>query len=180
MTPGGDVEKVADDGAGGRGDDSDSAGKGGKRAFAIRVKQALGLEPGFELLEGELERPGTDRFHRFGHQLHLSALLIDRDPATDQHPQAVLGAEAKQERLAAEEYDRQLRLGILQREVDMARGGRAAVRDLALHPYIGVFLLHQFADLGDQFADRPDAAAVARLVEVQAKLGRKWVVVQHW
>jgi len=55
MAAGDDVEEVADDGAGGRSDDSDGAGKRGQRLFAAGIEQAFSLEAFLELLEGELE-----------------------------------------------------------------------------------------------------------------------------
>ena len=153
-----DVEEVADDGAGGRGDDADGAGKGGQRALAFGVEEAFGLEPLLELLEGELQRAGADGLHGFGDELHLAALLVDADAAADQDVQAVFRAEAQQHGLAAEEHDGKLRVGVLEGEVDVAGGRGAEVGDLALDPDVAVLLLDQFADLADQFAHRPDAA----------------------
>ena len=84
MAAGDDVEEVADDGAGGRGDDADGAGKGGQRALAGGVEEAFGVEALLELFEGELERAGADGFHGFGDELHLAALLVDADAAADE------------------------------------------------------------------------------------------------
>ncbi len=106
MAAGNDREEVADDGAGGRGDNADGAGKGGQRALAGGVEEAFGLEALPELLEGQLQRAGADGLHGFSHQLHLASLLVDADTAADQHVQAVLGAEAKQHGLAAKKNNR--------------------------------------------------------------------------
>ncbi len=179
MAAGDDVQKVADDGAGGRGDDADGAGKGGQRALAVGVEEAFGLEARLELLEGQLQRAGADRLHGLGHQLHLAALLVDADPAANQHVQAVFGAEAEQHRLAAEENDGKLGVGVLEGEVDVAGGRGAEVGDFALDPDVAVLLLDEFADLGDQLADRPDAAGLAGLIEAEVELGREWIGPGH-
>src|ERR1039457_7672525 len=103
MATGDDVEKVADDGARGRGDDADGTGKCRQRALAFGVEEAFGFEALLELLEGELEGAGADGLHGFGDKLHLSALLVDADAAADQDVEAVFRAEAEEHGLAAEE-----------------------------------------------------------------------------
>ena len=171
-----DVEEVANHRAGGRGDDADGARKCGQRPLAGGVEEAFGLEPLLELFEGQLQRAGADRLHGFGHQLHLAALLVDADPAAHQHVQAVLGAKAQQHGLAAEEHDGQLRVGVFEREVDVAGGRGAVVGDLALDPDVAVLLLDQLANLADQLAHRPDAARRLRLLKGEVELGRRWIV----
>ena len=186
VAAGDDIQEIANHSAGGRGDDSHGAGKGGQRPLALRVKEALGLKTGLELLEGQLERARADRLHRLGHELHLSSLLVDAAPAAHQHVQTILGTEAQQDGLAAEEHNRELGGGILEREVDVAGGSGAVVGDLALDPDVAVFLLDEFADLADQFAHRPDAARGSRLVEPKAELGaeaglrREWIFPGHY
>ena len=153
-----DVEKVANDGAGGRSDDADGARKRGQRLLALGVEEAFGLEAFLQLLEGELQRAGADGLHGFGDELHLAALLVDADAAAHQHVQAVFRAEAKQHGLAAEENDGQLRVGVFEGEVDVAGRRGAEVGDFAFDPDVAVLLLDQFAHLRDQLAHRPDAA----------------------
>ena len=167
-----DVEEVANDGAGGRGDDADGAGKRGQRALAVGVEEAFGLEALLQLLEGELQRAGADGLHGFGDELHLAALLVDADAAADQHVQAVFRAEAEKHGLAAEEDDGQLGVGVLEGEVDVAGGRGTVVGDLALDPDVAVLLLDQFAHLRHQFADRPDAARGRGSSKCEAQLGR--------
>jgi hypothetical protein len=159
VAAGDDVEEVANDGAGGRGDDAHGAGKCGQRLLAFGVEQAFGLEALFELLEGQLQGAGADGLHGFGHQLHLAALLVDADAAAHQDVQAVFGAEAQQHGLAAEEDNGQLRVGVLEREVEVAGGRGTEVGDFAFDPDVAVFLLDELADLADEFANRPDAAS---------------------
>ena len=174
VAAGDDVEEVADDGAGGRGDDADGAGKGGQRALAVGVEEAFGFEALLELLEGELERACADGLHGFGDELHLAALLVDADAAADQDVEAVFRAEAEKHGLAAEEDDGELGVGVLEGEVDVAGGGGAVVGDFAFDPDVAVLLLDEFADLGDELADGPDAAGRAGLVKGEVELGLEW------
>ena len=90
-----DVDDVADDGAGGRGDDADALREGGEWALAGGVEEAFGEEAGLELLEGELERAGSARLQRFGDELELAAALVDGDAAADEDGEAVSRAEAE-------------------------------------------------------------------------------------
>jgi len=83
MAAGDDVEEVANDRAGGRGDDGDGAWERGEGALAIGVEEAFVFESLLELFEGELERAGADGLHGFSDELHLSALLVDADAAAD-------------------------------------------------------------------------------------------------
>ena len=167
-----DVEKVADHGAGGRSNNAHGAGKSGQRALAGRVEEAFGFEPLLELFKGQLKRTGTHRLHGLGHQLHLAALFIDAHPAAGQHVQAVFGAKAQQHGVAPEKDHRQLRVGVLEREVEMAGRCGAEVGDLALYPDVAVFPFDEFAHPSDQLAHRPDAACGQRLLKGEVELRR--------
>jgi len=158
-----DVEEVADDGSGGRGDDADAMGEGGERPLALRIEEALSLETSFELFEGDLERPCTDRLHELGDELHLTALFEDGYFAANEDVQAVFWTEAKQRCLATEENGGELGVAVFECEISVPGGGGAVVGDFALEPEIGVFALDGFADIAYEFADGPDAA-----------LGRDW------
>ena len=132
------------------------------------------------MLEGELEGAGADGLHGFGDELHLAALLVDADAAADEDVKAVFRAEAEQHGLAAEEDDGELRVGVFEREVDVAGGGGTVVGDFAFDPNVAEFLFDEFADLRDQLADRPDAARGAGLVEGEVELGLDGVARRHW
>ncbi len=67
-------------------------------------------------------------------------------------------SEAEELGLTAEEDDGELGFAVLEREVDVAGGGGAAVGDLALDPDVGVGALSVLADVGDEGADGVDAA----------------------
>ena len=176
VAAGDDGEEVADDGAGGRGDDADGVREGGQGPLASGVEEAFGFEALLELLEGELEGASADGLHGFGDELHLAALLVDADAAADEDVEAVFRAEAEEHGLAAEEDDGELGVGVLEGEVDVAGGGGAVVGDFAFDPDVAVLLLNEFADLGDEFADGPDAAGGVRGLESQVKLGSEWGV----
>ena len=114
-------------------------------------------EVGFELFEGELDGAGAARLHGLGDELELAARLVDGDAAPDENGEAITGAEAEELGLAAEEDDGELCVGVLEGEVDVAGGCRAAVGDLAFDPEVGVGRLNLAADAGDEGGDGPDA-----------------------
>ena len=89
--------------------------------------------------------------------MELPARFVDGDSAANQDGKAILGTEAKELGLAAEEYDGKLRFLVLQGEVNVAGGGWAAVGNLALDPDVLVLLFDLLADAGDEVADAPDA-----------------------
>ena len=60
VAAGDDREEVADDCAGGRGDDAGGVGKGWQGALAAGVEEAFGFEALAELFEGELEGTCAD------------------------------------------------------------------------------------------------------------------------
>ena len=169
-----DVEEVADDGAGGRGDDADGAREGGQGALAGGVEEAFGFEALFELLEGELEGAGADGLQGFGDKLHLAALIVDADAAAHEDVLAVFKAEAQQHGLAAEEDDGKLGVGVLEREVNVAGGRGAQVGDFAFDPDVGPLCFHELADVGDEEADRPDAAGGDGSAKAEVELGLRW------
>ena len=148
----------------------------GSRPLARGVEKAFGFEALLELLEGKLQRARADGLHGFGNELQLAALFVDADAAANEDVQAVFRPETEQHGLAAKEHDGKLRVGVLQREVDVAGWGGTEVGDFAFDPDVDVLLLNQFADLADELADRPDAAGGARLfkyeIELRQILGR--------
>jgi len=111
--------------------------------------------------------------------LHLAALLVNADAAADKNVKAVFWTEAEEHGLAAEEDDRELGVGVLEGEVDVAGGCGTVVGDFAFNPYVAVFLLDEFADLGDEIADGPDAAGSVRILKGKVELGREWVGQKH-
>ncbi|SPE24137.1 hypothetical protein SBA5_430016 [Candidatus Sulfotelmatomonas gaucii] len=124
------------------------------------------------MLEGKLQRACADRLHGFGHKLHLTALLIHAQAAADQDMKAIFRPKAEKHDVAAEKYDGELRLGVLEGEVDMARGCWTEIGDLAFDPNVTEFLFYQLTYLGDQLVHGPDVARGPRLVKPQVQLRR--------
>jgi len=157
-----DVEKVADDGAGGRGDDADAVRECGERLFANGIEEAARFEALFELFEGDLQGAGADGLEEFGNELHLTALFVDGNFAAKQDVQAVGGTEAQERCLFAEEDDGKLCVAVFEREVDVAGGRGSKVGDFAFDPEVAVFALDVEAHFADEVADFPDAARDGR------------------
>jgi hypothetical protein len=153
-----DVDEVANDGAGGRGDDADAVWKRGERLFLGGIEEATCLKALLELFEGDLEGTGTDGLKELGNELHLAALLVDGDLSAEQNVEAVGGLEAQEQRLFAEEDDGELGVAILEREVNMARGRGTEVGDFAFDPEVAILALNVDANLADEVANSPDAA----------------------
>jgi len=145
-------------GAGGGGDDTDAVGEGRKWALARGVEEALSEQAGFELFEGELECARAKRFEGFGDELELAALFVDGDAAAREHREAILRAKAEELCAIAEEDDGQLRVAVLEGEIEMAGGGGAAVGDFTFDEDVWVIMLEAAADGGDEFGDGEDAA----------------------
>jgi hypothetical protein len=87
-----------------------------------------------QLLEGELERALPARLELADPELEVAARAVHRRLAEGQHLEPVGGIEGEAPGVAAEEDGAQLRLVVLEREVQVAGGGAAEVRDLAHHP----------------------------------------------
>jgi hypothetical protein len=94
-------------------------------------------------------------------------LRINADSTTNEHTQPIFKTEAKQQGLAAEEHNGQLRVSILEREVEMPRRRGAIVGYLTLYPNIGVFLLKFLADLLDKLAHWPNATPNLRRLKAE-------------
>ena len=157
-----DVDKVADNGAGGRGDDADAVGKGGEWLLAVGMEEATRFETLLELFESDLERAGADRLEKFGDELHLAALFVDRNFAAEEDMKAVGELEAEERGLLTEEDRGELGIAIFKREVDVAGGRRAEVGDFAFDPEVAVFALDVEAHVADEVADFPDMAGHGR------------------
>lgn len=164
------IEEVANDGPCGRSNDANGSRKGRQGTLAVSVEKTLGFQALLELLESKLQRAHADRFHGFGYELELAALLVNADAAADQDVESVFRAEAKQHGLAAKEHYGQLRVCVFEREVNMAGGGGAVVGDFAFDPDVDIFLLDELADLADEFAYGPDAAGWPRRFKAEAEL----------
>ena len=154
-------------------------GESGQRFFAGWVEETARIETLPELLECDLQRASADRLKEFSDDLHLAALLVDGDFATEQDVEAIGGLEAQQRGLLAEEDSGKLRFAIFEGEVDVAGGRGAQVGDFAFDPEVAVFALDVQAHLADEVADFPDPARDRRGggLEGKAELG-VWVALR--
>lgn len=170
MTACNDIEEVTNDCPCRRGDNANGLWKRRQRALAVSVEKTLSFKALLELLEGKLQRAGADRFHGFSNKLELAALLVNADAAADKDVESIFRAEAQQYGLAAKENDRQLCVGVFEREVNMAGGSGPIVGDFAFDPDVDVGLLDKFTDLADEFAHGPNTAGRALFLEAEAEL----------
>jgi len=90
--------------------------------------------------------------HGFGYELELAAGLVDGEGAGDADGVAVLGTEAEEAGLAAEEDDGELGFRVLEGEVAVAAGGGAPVGDFAFDGDVAVRALDEVADVADEVA----------------------------
>jgi hypothetical protein len=158
VTAADDGDDVADDGAGGRSNDADGTGEGRQRSLAGGVEEAFREQAGLELFKGELNGASTSRLEGIGDELELAAGFVYGDAAAREDGETVGGAKAKELGLAAEEDDRELRVGVLEGEVDVSGGSGAAIGDLAFDPEVCMGGFNLPADSGDERGDGPDAA----------------------
>ena len=132
-----------------------------QRTFALRIKQTLGKQPSLELFKSQLKRTGPARLHRLGHSCSWPRCRRWRC-APHQHRKSIRRTKPKQQSLPPKEHDRKLRLAVLQREINVPRGSKAAVRDLPLHPEIRVAVSTCWRMSADQRCERSRCAAPRR------------------
>jgi hypothetical protein len=128
-----DGHEVAHRGPRLRRDEADAPREEGQRDLPRGVEEARGLETPAHLLERQLQGARPERLHLARDQLVAAVGRVDVDRPAAGDLEAVLELEAAPDG-GAEEDAGQDRVGVLQREVDVARGDLAAVRDLAADP----------------------------------------------
>jgi hypothetical protein len=114
-----DVQDVANGGAGFGGHQPDSLGVTRERPFAFRRKKPFGLESLLQLFEGQLQGANALQFDRANDELVLATRLINRHVAVQEEFVSIFQEFAMGDRFAAEKHTLQLRVSILQREVDV-------------------------------------------------------------
>ena len=141
-------------GAGGGGDDANALNIGGQGLFVCLVKQAFGREPLFELEKGRLQGAITDRLHGGGNQLIITAALVEAEPAKNHDLVALFWTIFIVGQLATKHRAADLRIGILEREIDMTGRRSTQGRNFAAHRYRRVLgfqqLLHLPIELGNR------------------------------
>ena len=129
-------QHIMNRGACGAGDDADGARKLGNGLFMGRVKQALGLEFLFQLLEGGIEV--TDTVHGHGGAVELISAVPGKygNLTHGDNLHAVLRPEAQPQGIALEHDALQSRGLILQGKIVMPGGIELVVADFALHSHV--------------------------------------------
>ena len=145
-----------------RRDDADFAREKGQWTLAGRREQALRLQPAFQLVERDLQRPRSGRLETIADELILALDVVHAHAAARDHLLAVFDAELETARRRSEHHRPDLRPRILQREVDVARRPGPAVRDLAFDGYARELGLEHPADVARELADGQDRGARRR------------------
>ena len=158
IAPAQHAQHVAHGGAAGRGDDADAAWQARQCALGRRIEQAFGAKARLELLELALQRAGTGFLQRFDDELEVAARLVQAHAGACQHAHAVAGAEAQRAAARAEHRAADLRRGVLEREVQVARRRPRQIGDLALDPQRRQRVLEQVMDEPRQRGRSPDLA----------------------
>src|SRR5438132_14402972 len=152
---GDDIQDVADRGAGRTGHHRDALRQHRNGLLARRIEEPLLSQALLELLEGQLQCAEAGGLRGHGIELQLALLVVDREPAAHDQLQAVLDSEAQESRVAGKEHHAHLRTAILDRKIEMTRGGADEVRHLTLHGDVVVAEQIEI-NLTDQLADLPD------------------------
>src|SRR5215472_1742532 len=142
-----DPQNVANRGTCGGGDDADAARQNRQRLFAPFVEEAFFLQLAFKLLEGDLERAKTYRLDVADVDLIFAARFIDAEGATHGDVQAILGAEFQPANLITKTDAANLRVRVLEREIEMARLRGTMVRHFPFDPDISKGAFKQPANL---------------------------------
>jgi len=151
-----DADDVANDGARRRRDDADPPRQEGQGTLARRIEETGGAKPLLQLLERQRQRARTGRLDVDDRHLELAARLIERQPAPAADGEAFFHRELQPLRLAREQHTVELRLRVLQREVQMPIARPLQTRHLALHPHLREPALQRQANSFEQLTDPID------------------------
>ena len=117
-----------------RRDDADDLRENGQLALAVELEQALGRKLALQLLEALLQAALPARADFRDLNLVLPARFVDGDRPAREHGLAVRERETDAPRLALEHHRGERRRRVLEREVEMARAGRAEIGDFPRDP----------------------------------------------
>ncbi len=148
-----DVEHVLNDGAGGRRDDADVAGKTGEGALAGRLEEALGGKALFEFFKGLLERAGAEGLGGLDEELIGAAGLIDVDRTTGLDEEAVAQRDAEEAGALAIHDAGQDGVFFFEVEVEVAARGGLKAGDFAGDGEVGEVFAQGAADATGELTD---------------------------
>ena len=170
-----DAKEVVDRGSARARHHRHPAGQERELPLAPRLEEALLLQALLELLERDLQRARAERLDSVADQLVTPLWLVDRQPSAGHEREPVLDGESQPPRLRAEEHGIDAGVGVLEREVEVTAGGRAQIRDLALHQHGGKAPFENGLQLAGQLGDGVDARTVgspAEEIELAGGRGR--------
>ena len=145
--------------------DADAARQLRYRALARGVEQAFGREPAFQLLEPAAQHAFAGFLDVVDDELILAARLVEARARAHEDLLAVRELEAEAARGQAEHRAAHLRLGVLQRPIEMPGGGAGKVRDLALDPDRAEAGFDEAPRLAIQTRDRENPPLLERQLE---------------
>src|SRR5690606_37000109 len=151
-----DGDNVANRGPGGRRDHADAARQGRQRPLALAVEQALRRELALQKLEAAPQLAFAGGFDGLRDELVLAARLVQAHAPENEHLVAVFERDARAPLALAEPAAADLRGGVFQAEVEVARGGACQVRNLAFHPNVPHAALDRLADYTVQVGNGQD------------------------
>jgi hypothetical protein len=148
------LKDVADCSTYGRGDHAYPARKKRQLTFVRRIEEPFRSQPFHLLLISQLQVADLERLHRFDEQLVVTMWRIDLNSAAHANFEAIFGFIAQQPVPLVEEDASDLRLTILEGEVEVPVVVPFEIRYLALNPEIPQISFEQALDPGSQLADR--------------------------
>src|SRR5579859_1962351 len=117
-----------------------------QRLLTLRIKKSFSCECLLQLLERKLQRPQSHRLDVRNVNLIFTPRFVDADGAAHGDVQSILGTKLEAAHLIAKADATDLRLLVLQREVQMPRLSRAEIRDFAFDPQVREFVVEQIAN----------------------------------
>ena len=132
---------------------------GRNRALGGGVEQPFALELCFEPQEALIQRTEPRLPHPFDVELEAPARLVQGHERADFDAHPFAGSPIQQRGAAAEHHAVDLRLLVLEHEVQVARSRRRDVADLARHPQQREAPLDQVAGAAQQPRDADDVFA---------------------
>ena len=152
-----DPDDVADHRPLRRGDDPQPARQERQRPLSGAVEKPLGVEALLELLERQRQRAGPRRLDVGDRHLEPAARFVQRQPppAADRHP--LFQRELEPGRLAREEHAVELRLVVLETEIEVPRPRALEAGDLPFDANVGEPALQRHPCGAQDLRDRVDA-----------------------
>ena len=154
---------VANHGTLGRAHHSQPARQEGQGTLALGIEETLGCQLLLELFEGQRQGTGAGRLDRMYRELETAARFVDGQAAAAAHLLPILQAEAQSTGVACIHHAVELRLRVLQGEVEMSVGRTLETGHFAFDPQIREAGFQGDAGGAHQFGYREDARVLGFL-----------------